>query len=112
MRTGTIERFRCPGCGAAPLKHEAFQACPGGEIATGVVWCGACGAWFPIEEGILELLHGPLAYAEDRAGFASANKRALRRLGLEIEAATAPAEHSEMVGKQQAHFDWYADNEE
>jgi ubiquinone/menaquinone biosynthesis C-methylase UbiE/uncharacterized protein YbaR (Trm112 family) len=111
VRAELTESLRCPACQRHPLNQEAFQRDALNEVVTGVVWCADCGNWFPVEEGILELLHGPLAYAQDRSRFWTSHQDSLRALGLEARAADAEGEHVEAVRRQQVHFDWYADNE-
>ena len=75
------------------------------------MWCESCRSWFPIEDGILELLPPGLAYAEDRARFWASHAKELSGLGLAAEAPAGDAAHAEEVRRQQEHFDWYADNE-
>ena len=75
------------------------------------MWCGTCRAWFPVEDGILELLPAGLAYKEDRTRFWTTHAGALSVLGLAAEAPGGDAAHAGEVRRQQEHFDWYADNE-
>ncbi|MGH9368577.1 MAG: class I SAM-dependent methyltransferase [Thermoanaerobaculia bacterium] len=94
------------------MHHAPFEVDACGETVTGVVSCSACEAWFPVEDGILELLHGELAYEQDRARFASSHQDSLKTLGLPARTADSRNKHAEAVRRQQEHFDWYADNEE
>jgi ubiquinone/menaquinone biosynthesis C-methylase UbiE/uncharacterized protein YbaR (Trm112 family) len=109
----TVGLLRCPTCGKNTLDPEVFQYGPEGEIGLGVFWCRSCRSWFPIEDGLLELLSGPLSYAEDRSRFWKSHEARLKQVGLAPpEPAVAPAaaaEESE-VARQQQHFDWYAEN--
>jgi ubiquinone/menaquinone biosynthesis C-methylase UbiE len=82
------------------------------EIETGVLWCRSCRSYFPVEEGILELVSGALADAPARDRFWSAHKTRLEALELEPpHAAQVSRPEDEAVAKQREHFDWYADNE-
>ncbi len=112
MRAAVVDRLRCPACSGSPRKCETLAAGRDDEMETGLVWCPACGAWFPVEDGILELLHGPLAYADDRLRFASLHRGSILKWGLEVESTQADTGHSDLVGRQQSHFDWYAENAE
>jgi len=104
----TVGLLRCPACGENTLDPEVFQSGPEGEIGSGVFWCRSCRSWFPIEDGLLELLSGPLSYAEDRSRFWKSHESRLKKMGL-APAPAAAAEESE-VARQQRHFDWYAEN--
>jgi SAM-dependent methyltransferase/uncharacterized protein YbaR (Trm112 family) len=112
MRAAVVDRLRCPACSGSPLRHEILAAGRDDEIATGLLWCPHCGAWFPVEDGILELVHGSLAYAQDRLRFATLHRSSILKCGLEVDAVQADAGLNDLVGRQQAHFDWYAENAE
>jgi ubiquinone/menaquinone biosynthesis C-methylase UbiE len=77
----------------------------------GVVWCEDCRQWYPIEGRLLDLLIGPLAYADDRARFWSQNEARLRTLELAPES-EADTSSKALQKHQQRHFDWYAENED
>ena len=83
-----------------------------------MVWCQACRTWFPIEEGFLDFLTGPLAYPEEKQRFWETRETQLSALGLAApdrdgESARKNATHSEAQAlHQREHFDWYASNEE
>ncbi|HEX7251995.1 MAG TPA: methyltransferase domain-containing protein, partial [Thermoanaerobaculia bacterium] len=111
LRPETIPLLRCPACGADRLAPETFRYFEDGAIASGVIACGSCRSWFPVEDGILELLSGSLVYLEDRERFWNTNEDRLRRLGLEKNPVRASGAADEAVARQQSHFDWYADNE-
>src|SRR4051812_25696955 len=51
-----LEIVVCPGCRAHPLREHRFSA------EDGVLACSNCGRWYPIEDGLLELLLEPLSY--------------------------------------------------
>jgi SAM-dependent methyltransferase/uncharacterized protein YbaR (Trm112 family) len=111
VRSEVLALLRCPECGQSPLQQDAFSENAGG-IERGVLWCTACGSWFPIEEGILELLRNPLAYADDRARFWKAHEPRLRSRGLKPVAPSRSTAHDGDVREQQVHFDWYAHNDQ
>lgn len=114
LRPETIPLLRCPACGAGRLAPEILGHFEDGAIASGVLACGTCRNWYPVEDGILELLSGALAYREDRERFWKTNEERLLRLGLEKNPAGASESAdsaNDAVARQQSHFDWYADNE-
>lgn len=74
------------------------------------MWCQSCRIWFPVEEGVLDLLVGALAYREDRTRFRTRHGGHLARLELG-DLNYGPEEPKSLQGQQQAHFDWYAANE-
>ena len=111
MRPDTSGALLCPVCGNHPLLSRAFETEGADDIRTGVVWCARCKAWFPIEDGILELLPAGLAYADDRARFWASHDPSLSAIGLAAETPASDAAHADEVRRQQEHFDWYADNE-
>jgi SAM-dependent methyltransferase len=111
LRLETVGLLICPACGAGGLQTQVFGFGEEGSIASGVLHCRSCRQWFPVEEGILELLSGGLAYAEDRSRFWKAHEEGLRQLGLAPDAPHPAGQNDDAVARQQAHFDWYADNE-
>lgn len=112
LRAGITDDLRCPACRSQPLKEHPYEVSPDGDTRIGILWCASCRSWFPVEDGILELLHGELAYAEDRARFWNLHRESLSALGLEAGTAPGDPAHVAAVRRQQEHFDWYADNEE
>lgn len=111
MRSEILRLLLCPECLASPLEHAPFSRSPDGAIDSGVAWCVHCEAWYPIEDGILELLRAPLAYAEDRDRFWKKHEARLRDLGLAKNRAGPPGPHDVATRQQQTHFDWYAAND-
>jgi ubiquinone/menaquinone biosynthesis C-methylase UbiE/uncharacterized protein YbaR (Trm112 family) len=99
----------CPACGGERLSREAFDG-SAEALREAVVYCPGCRAWFPVEDGVLDLLTGSLAYREDRERFRSRHAGRMEALGL-VPDPPAGASESELQAKQQQHFDWYADNE-
>jgi ubiquinone/menaquinone biosynthesis C-methylase UbiE len=84
-----------------------------GVIADGVVICPACGAWYPVEDELLELLPEGLAYHDDRRRFQDRHGAQLAALNLKLtDPEAAPAADYALQKIQQDHFDWYANNDE
>jgi SAM-dependent methyltransferase len=109
MLESLLPHLCCAIC-RGPLHCQAFRRRVPGEIEQGVAWCPGCGAWFPIEDGLLELLPPGLAYVQDRQRFWEAHGTPLRQLGLQPFAVTDPSA-VEAQRIQQQHFDWYAAND-
>lgn len=118
MKADILTRLRCPACGSTRLDSKEFVK-ENDEVIEGVVWCDSCRAWFPIEEGFLDFLTGPLAYAEEKERFWKKRQTELSALGLaapdaEKEKADrkSATEGEAQALHQREHFDWYASNEE
>jgi SAM-dependent methyltransferase/uncharacterized protein YbaR (Trm112 family) len=109
VHDAVLTALRCAIC-SGPLQWQAYDRRRADEVEQGVAWCPACGGWFPIEDGLLELLPPGLAYAEDRRRFWRAHVGRLVALGLEPFREGA-ADALEAQRKQQRHFDWYAGND-
>lgn len=101
----------CPECRAGDLQSEPFDIDRSGAIKDGVLICTSCGNWFPIEDNLLELLAGPLAYREDRQKFWQSHERELRALDLTLGNLAADRDQASDKLLQQDHFDWYAKND-
>jgi SAM-dependent methyltransferase/uncharacterized protein YbaR (Trm112 family) len=110
MNPELAERLVCPGCGHHPLSIDAFERRPDGKIITGILWCPECRAWYPIEEGLLELLVDTLAYTDDRLRFWAAHETRLKTHAVRQTAAIHPPGAGQPQLHQRAHFDWYASN--
>ena len=110
MRQDIVPILRCAACQAGNLAHEAFELEQDGATKDGVLWCRRCGHWYPIEDGLLELLTGRLAYRDDRQLFWSRFADRLAGLGLEPDTDRSDAGSAELQAIQQHHFDWYAKN--
>lgn len=112
MLLSLISRLRCAVCGdpSAHLRVTVFRAGDEGHVDDGVLVCPACATWYPIEDGLLELVAPPL---RDRA----AHGRFLERFAGELAAAGAAAIAGDTAAqgweaqvKQRQHFDWFADD--
>ena len=115
MRVEVLSRLRCPACRSGRLASREFRR-DGDELLEGVVWCEECRAWFPVEDGFLDLLTGPLAYAEERDAFWSRRRTEMTALSLAHAPApggkvAAAGEAAAQALQQQKHFDWYAAND-
>lgn len=111
MYPDLLPRLLCPVCRSGGLTLTAFSRAADDAVLDGIVRCGHCGNWFPIDDGLLDLLTGELAYPDDRAAFFARHREALTVLGL-TEALKLPGEEaSALQRKQQEHFDWYASND-
>lgn len=83
LRQETVSLLSCAACGSDALNSDVFAEGPDRQIETGVLWCRSCRSYFPVEEGILELVSGALADTQARDRFWSAHKAQLEPLGLE-----------------------------
>ena len=111
MRLDLLDVIVCPGCRFHPLRRETFEPRPDVTRLDGVIVCPGCGRWYPIENGLVELLVEALAYTADREQFRDQHADQLRRLGLDYGGEPASAvERANEIRHQQQHFDWYADN--
>lgn len=105
-----LSLLRCPACQCESLAHSAFATASSGGILQGVVWCEGCRTWFPVEDGILDLLTGKLVYRADRDQFWTRHRHLLTPLGLAEDSPASVADQGPQT-HQQRHFDWYAANE-
>jgi SAM-dependent methyltransferase/uncharacterized protein YbaR (Trm112 family) len=111
MRLDLLDVIVCPGCRFHPLRREMFEPRPGASRPDGVIVCPGCGRWYPIEDGLVELLVEALAYTADRERFRDQHADQLHLLGLDHGGEPASAvERADEILHQQQHFDWYADN--
>ena len=111
MHTEVIERLLCPDCGAHPLQQATFEQGEDQEIKVGVVWCGSCRSWFPIDNCLLELLAANLAYRADREQFWERYRVELKNLDLESPAFEQDHNRVKEQLLQQNHFDCFAEND-
>lgn len=110
MRYEVIPLLKCPVCNSTDLKHSTFVERSPEEVGDGVLWCAACNNWFPIQDGLLDLLTGALAYVEDRKSFWATYHAQMEKNGLGLDT-LADKDEKELQSIQQAHFDWYANND-
>jgi len=110
MRYDSISLFQCPVCNFLDLEHFTFSEFSPQEIDEGVVWCGNCNSWFPVEGGLLDLLTGNLSYTQDRQNFWQKYSVQLEKIGLSPIKMVGES-RKDLQTVQQSHFDWYANNE-
>jgi SAM-dependent methyltransferase/uncharacterized protein YbaR (Trm112 family) len=111
MRYESIPLFKCPTCGFPELQHLTFSEQSPQEINDGVIWCIQCQNWYPIQDGLLDLLTGALVYEEDRKNFWNIYSDQLQKIGLFSSLNWMDEGKKELQSIQQTHFDWYANNE-
>ena len=110
MREIVLERMCCAVC-RGQLRWRTFRLRSVGVIDEGVAWCVACGHWYPIEDGLLELLPPALSYAEDRQRFQESHHAEFQALGQAAGKSASDTRSVQAQRKQQEHFDWYARND-
>ncbi|MDQ6891196.1 MAG: methyltransferase domain-containing protein [Acidobacteriota bacterium] len=119
MNADVLSRLRCPACHSPRLDSIEFLR-EDDELIEGVVWCLECRTWYPLEDGFLDFLTGPLAYPYEKKRFWKKWESELSALSLaapDLNPATADstggkAESQAQALQQREHFDWYASNEE
>lgn len=96
LQVPIIHILSCPNCHKGNLKIYINDA----------VTCSSCKSWFPIVNGVLELLPTPLSYFQDRFKWFRAHHGSKLKLSLDNKAYT----HFNAQKQQQKHFDWYQKN--
>lgn len=58
MLISILPALLCPVCrnADAPLRPTIFRESPDGHVIDGLLTCEDCGAWFPIQDELLELV--------------------------------------------------------
>ena len=110
MRTAVLPLLVCPACRSGGLEVQAFRSPVEGRIGDGVLFCEGCGGWYPVEDGLPDLLVGELAYTDDRRRFWQNWSSDLTELGLEPDPDWPVGSQDDLKLVQQEHFDWYAEN--
>jgi SAM-dependent methyltransferase/uncharacterized protein YbaR (Trm112 family) len=108
-------KLQCPTCCRpdATLRLESFDADqPCEDVCNGAFICSACGAWYPIDDGILELVLPNLRQEEAFKSFCARFQDQLQRLGLSAVPSLAQerVESVEAQLKQRQHFDALAES--
>jgi 2-polyprenyl-3-methyl-5-hydroxy-6-metoxy-1,4-benzoquinol methylase len=110
MLIDLVKRLECPSCLIGKrLQPRIFAKDPCGHIQDGVLICGDCGAWYTIDDQLLELVPSALVDPHDLARFAARWCRQIREIGLKPPTHVAGDSFALQL-KQREHFDWYADN--
>lgn len=113
MHLKSLALLQCPSCGHSDLKLHMIRPYRNDEADEAIVYCEKCLSWYPVENGVLELLTAPLWYVADREHFYGRHAAEFKKLNLESPhraAANDPAGY-EAQSLQQKHFDWYAAND-
>lgn len=107
-----ISLLRCPTCWSEFFVFHDFSEA-GRATTDGIVRCRSCSALYPLEDGVLELLPAGLRYEDDWERFADRWEKELREADVNSERPheAGPAFPLPQAQGQQAHFDWYADNQ-
>lgn len=108
MRRDILPLLRCPACQGGGLQAFAWREGQDDTIADGVVGCGHCSTWYPIEDRLLEFLIAPLAYKDDRERFWNTHAQRLIALGLRKDDGGPPSPKEGLQSQQQAYFDSYS----
>jgi ubiquinone/menaquinone biosynthesis C-methylase UbiE/uncharacterized protein YbaR (Trm112 family) len=105
------EFFLCPSCYNTGFEIEEIDSFEDGDIENGLLICKSCKEWYPIEDGVLELLIKPLRYEDDRLKFAQTFKDKIKSIDLMDQPNTTrqQAVYNAQI-KQQQHSDWFTDN--
>lgn len=106
-----FERLRCPECLVEPTRLELLSFREDvGHVQDGAVSCTGCGAWFPIDDGLLDLSTGPLRSREHLEPFHRRFEARLSEAGLALPEAF-PCDGAREQRAQRDHFDRYATDE-
>jgi len=113
MHPDVLDLLTCPACGQGGLTLHTIAAHGETETDVGIVTCPGCEMWYPVEQGVLELLAPPLWYGADRRAFEERHAAAFRALSITGGPPSDRGDGSahDAQAKQQAHFDWYAAND-
>ena len=111
MNKKHIKFLLCPNCSNADFEIEEIDLFEDGDIENGLLVCKSCKEWYPIEEGVLELLIPPLRYEKDRSKFIHTFKDRIRSIDFTDQPnTTCQQEACNDQIKQQQHSDWYSEN--
>lgn len=100
-------QMRCAMCDDERLETCVFTPGTDGHVRDGVLTCRGCGAWYPIEHDLLELVEPSLLNAADLEVFCVRFSAALSACGIAVRGSAAAAADSPQL-KQRRHFDWFA----
>src|SRR5712692_333938 len=110
-------KLQCPTCWRqdAELALSVFRASEtAGAVRDGVLVCNLCGAWYPIDDHLLDLAPSGLQDESDLATFCSRFQAEVGKIGLRryVDGKTgAVTEDFEAQRKQRQHFDAFAESE-
>lgn len=111
MLPGLLSRVICPTCRseAAELAVHDFADRQDGHVVDGIVTCPGCGAWYPVEDTLLELVPAPLLEFEAITHFWQRHAAALEALGLKVPEPVSTEAYDAQL-RQRELFDAYADH--
>lgn len=115
-----VPRLVCPHCRTmdANLRVHVFTPGEDDHVRNGILSCCACGAWYPINDDLLELTQAALLDQPDWTAFKARFSQQLAEAGVDPEAAGGGVPAGEKIEGgdlddqllQRKHFDWFADN--
>jgi len=120
MLEALVPKLRCPTCKAPErtLQAHVFTEVVDDHLRDGVLVCDRCQAWYPIEDGLLDLIQRSMLEPQVISQFCARFASQLSSLGLapmsnRDVAAKGGARTAEWEAqlKQRAHFDWWAEND-
>jgi SAM-dependent methyltransferase/uncharacterized protein YbaR (Trm112 family) len=118
MLSAIQPKLQCPMCRrqeAILVLHVFRPSDTAGAVRDGVLVCDRCGAWYPIDDHLLDLGPRGLQDESDRVAFCSRFRAELEKIGLPPGAegeAQASSGNFEAQRKQRQHFDALADSGE
>jgi ubiquinone/menaquinone biosynthesis C-methylase UbiE/uncharacterized protein YbaR (Trm112 family) len=116
MLSSLALKLRCPTCwrqDGGLVLHVFRAGDAAGAVRDGVLVCELCGAWYSIDDHLLDLETLALQDESDRAAFASRFKVDLEKIGIPLASdakVAAESEDFEAQRKQRTHFDALADS--
>src|SRR5689334_18721990 len=84
MNTNLLPLLKCPSCGDGGMQVHVMKWHKAGEADDAIVHCRKCKSWYPVEQGVLELLTAPLWYIDDRNRFFEKYKAEFDKLQLTL----------------------------
>ena len=113
MLKSLLPKLLCPVCSSQSdsLTLEVFNEGDDDHVQDGVIICGRCKAWYPIEDELLEFIPLSLMYADDVQKFYERFKTKLSELNISyVELSDKPDEY-EVQLKQREHYDDWAEDD-
>tara|TARA_Y100001970_G_scaffold157886_1_gene193131 strand:- start:68 stop:1102 length:1035 start_codon:yes stop_codon:yes gene_type:complete len=109
MYLDLINKLICQSCNSDKLSVSSFEKIDD-DIIEGVLFCGDCFYWYPIEDGVLDLLTGKLVDFKERNIFWDRYKIKLEKLNLQISSKMKKSYEDIHQLRQQKHFDLWAND--
>lgn len=92
-----LDLLVCPHCQKGTLNYQEP-----------VMYCPSCWCWYPIENGLLELLEPSLAYTKDRQRFWQKYQDQLSRLNFKPQNLQVSSNRTHLEQRQKEYFDQFA----